>query len=277
VVRASELRRSDQTYQSKDMQPFFHYAFYTFDHTSAVVAGPNPFFDERKQYEVEMNQQLTDYLRSQILEVHFIDDSVDLNKGQNDYIGTVRIPLRELLTTGKIHEHFAITDDSGKENGSAEISITVVTRDASESIRTLRGEHGLQVTRAVERDVLQKIAKKFSEAPNDDCDVLFSLFLEGRDLKKDEITKKRFKDVLLLDFKLQGVREEDLNIFLRTHPDLASKDTISLADFKHVFEQAIANAKQEQMEEEEFKSRAFREAEDVMGRSGTTRAFNPFS
>jgi len=36
-------------------------------------------------------------MKSQILKIDFMDESVDLDSNQNDYIGSVRIPLNMLL------------------------------------------------------------------------------------------------------------------------------------------------------------------------------------
>ena len=110
------------------MQPFFSYDFYTFDYRSATATGQNPIFDVTKRYEVENNQELVDYFKFQYLKIDFIDEGVDLIEEAKlnrfgDYIGSVRIPLKDLLTKETVKGYFSITNHQNKEMGTAEISL----------------------------------------------------------------------------------------------------------------------------------------------------------
>ena len=80
------------------MQPFYYFSFFTFEYTSPALQGSNPTFEIKKTFEVEVNEQFMEYMKSQILKIDLIDESVDLSQpNANDYIGSVRIPLRELM------------------------------------------------------------------------------------------------------------------------------------------------------------------------------------
>ena len=63
------------------MQPFFYYQFYTYEYTSPIVNGSNVVFDVSKQFEVEINEQFLDYMKSSVLKIDFIDESVELREG----------------------------------------------------------------------------------------------------------------------------------------------------------------------------------------------------
>lgn len=41
-----------------------------------------------------MSQDFLEYMKNSVLKIDFIDESVDLKEGQDDYIGSVRIPLK---------------------------------------------------------------------------------------------------------------------------------------------------------------------------------------
>lgn len=102
VMSCRELKRPDQAsaaLRSREMQPFFFYQFYTFEYTSPVLVGNSPDFDMRKQYQVEYTDQLIEYMKTQVLKIELIDESVDITKAPavSDYIGCVRVPLKDLL------------------------------------------------------------------------------------------------------------------------------------------------------------------------------------
>ena len=97
------------------MRPFFSFDFYTFEYQSPTANGSNPSFDVTKHYEVELNQELVNYLNNQFLKIDFIDDNVDLenNPVANDYIGSARIPLKGMLTSDLFDQEVEITNEKG--------------------------------------------------------------------------------------------------------------------------------------------------------------------
>ncbi len=56
VLRCFNLKRSESTYNSKEMKPFYYFSFFTHEYTSAIMEGKNPSFDFKKSFEVEINE-----------------------------------------------------------------------------------------------------------------------------------------------------------------------------------------------------------------------------
>jgi len=88
--------------RNRRMEPFFAYSFYTFEYTSPTVtvgSSNNTFeFASQRTFEIEANKDFEDYLRKEVLKIELIDESVELtNDNTRDYIGTVRIPLIDLI------------------------------------------------------------------------------------------------------------------------------------------------------------------------------------
>jgi hypothetical protein len=67
----------------------------------------------------------------------------------------------------------------------------------------------------------------------------------GMDLTR--ITKKRFRDYIL-DIT-DRIRQQDVDILLKTHPMLAGKDYIDLNDFRGIFEIPVQMARQKKTED----------------------------
>lgn len=62
-----------------------------------------------------------EYMKTQVLKIDLIDDSVEVKHGQSDYIGCVRIPLKELLLNDEVTDNYAVLDEKGHENGRMEV------------------------------------------------------------------------------------------------------------------------------------------------------------
>mmetsp|Transcript_35322 Transcript_35322/g.34350 ORF Transcript_35322/g.34350 Transcript_35322/m.34350 type:complete len:293 (-) Transcript_35322:159-1037(-) len=243
VLKCFNLSRQDQTYSSKDMQPFYFYQFYTYEYTSPVVQGSNVQFDVTKQYEVEVNEQFMDYMKAAVLKIDFMDESVEYREHQRDYIGSVRVPLQQLVREGFVADNFPVVDEMGKENGRAEVRIESKDYDIDMygPASDLRGgEMSVNISRMMEKDLLKKIAFKLAEIPYEEIDMFFDLFLQsssGSDQNK--VLKKDFKDIVLLKFRVSGIVERDLELLLKAHPQISGKDYIDRNDFKHMFESYI--------------------------------------
>jgi hypothetical protein len=53
------------------------------------------------------------YMKNNVLQIDVIDESVDMTMPENrDYIGSVRIPLKEAVTKGLVHGTFALMDEN---------------------------------------------------------------------------------------------------------------------------------------------------------------------
>lgn len=111
------------------MLPFFSYEFYTFEWRSPTAQGNCPTFDSVKSFEVEASPQFLNYMKTQILQIHLIDESVDMTSpNSRDYIGTVRIPLRDVILKQKIHATFQVLDENRKVCG--DLAVKIVMHDA---------------------------------------------------------------------------------------------------------------------------------------------------
>jgi hypothetical protein len=61
-----------------------------------------------------------------VLVIDLIDESVDMTmKGQRDYIGSVRIPLREVVIKGAIKGQFTIIDENRKQCGELLVQVSM--------------------------------------------------------------------------------------------------------------------------------------------------------
>ena len=106
------------------MRPFFSVDFYTFEYKSGTATGNNPVFNDARRYEVENNQDLHEYMKYQFLRIDFIDEAVELDRDQevSDYIGSVRIPLKQLLENEIIGKKiYPIHNEKNLQTGDCEI------------------------------------------------------------------------------------------------------------------------------------------------------------
>jgi hypothetical protein len=82
------------------MQAFYFFEYYIFgEYHSATVPGNNPLFDHTQRYEIDYNLEFVEYMKTVVLPITFIDESVELtnNDKPNDFIGKAYVPLRDLL------------------------------------------------------------------------------------------------------------------------------------------------------------------------------------
>lgn len=69
-------------------------------------------------------------MKSQVLTIDLIDESVDMTvSGMRDYIGSVRIPLREVIIKGVISGTFAVIDEQRRQTG--DLTVKIVMKDAN--------------------------------------------------------------------------------------------------------------------------------------------------
>jgi hypothetical protein len=78
VKNGKNLQRPEDINNKKEMMPFFHYQFYTYEYTSPVSRGSNPIYDIRQQYEVAVDDQFIEYMRTQTLKIDLIDEAVNI-------------------------------------------------------------------------------------------------------------------------------------------------------------------------------------------------------
>lgn len=102
IDRAERLTMAEPGSRNRKMEPFFAYSFYTFEYTSPTVTmadqNNNYEFGSQRTFEVESNKDFEAYLQKETLKIELIDESVELTDATTrDYIGTVRIPLIDLV------------------------------------------------------------------------------------------------------------------------------------------------------------------------------------
>jgi hypothetical protein len=91
---------------------------------------------------------------------------------------------------------------------------------------------------------VNKIAAKFADSLMESIDMIFDMLIEPGSYDTQKITKFRFKDYILSIS--DNLREQDIDIFLKTNSQIAGKDYIELSDFRSIFEvpvQAIKSKK----------------------------------
>lgn len=77
------------------------------------MQGPDPQFNSKKLFKIKMTQSFKSYLDKHVLSIDFIDEGVDISKvGSKDYIGSVRIPLREASNKGSLEGSYPVMDGS---------------------------------------------------------------------------------------------------------------------------------------------------------------------
>ena len=237
VLGCRDLKRPDQGLQRREMQPFFFYQFYTFEYTSPSMQGSSPTFDIRKQFQIEYNEQFIEYMKTQVLRIELIDESVDLSRAETkDYIGSVRIWLKELLSSPEIGDDYPVRDEAGQEAGHMRVRLSI--RDVV-PLAAVDEKDPLALSRYAERDILGKIAERFADTLIESVDMIFDMLIEPGSYDSQKVSKERFRDYLL-QVAGHSLREQDLDILLKTNPLLRGKDFIELGDFRALFEGPVA-------------------------------------
>lgn len=229
------------------MQPFFYFSFFTFEYTSPVLTGSSPNFDIRKQFEVELTDQFSDYMKTQLLKIDLIDESVDISKSDaRDYIGSARISLKELLLRDReeITDFFPVKDENGNENGRMEVRVTC--KDYADT-ELQENKNSFVISKFAEREIVGKIAEKFADSMMESIDMIFDMLIEVGSNDTQKVSKRRFKDYIL-QIMDNSVREQDVDILLKANTAMAGKEFIEVNDFRSMFENPVREAKQRKIE-----------------------------
>lgn len=162
VMQANNLQITglSSAYNARRMLPFFSYEFYTFEVRSPTTQGNCPTFDSVKQFQVEASPQFLNYMKTQNLQIHLIDESVDMTqKNTRDYIGTVRIPLRDVILKKSINATFQVLDENRKVCG--ELSVKIVMHDAptGSQLAALTDSQQFSQSTRITFDVLARICQ----------------------------------------------------------------------------------------------------------------------
>lgn len=61
-------------------------------------------------------------MKGGVLTIDLIDESVDMRvQGARDYIGSCRVPLREVYEKGAIHNMFVVEEENRTQTGQLEV------------------------------------------------------------------------------------------------------------------------------------------------------------
>lgn len=93
------------------------------------------------------------------------------------------------------------------------------------------------ITKFAEREIIGKIASKFADSIMESIDMIFDMLIEPGSYDLNRISKLRFKDYILSI--TDNIREQDIDILLKTNTLIAGKDYIDLNDFRSMFEHAV--------------------------------------
>ncbi len=70
-------------------------------------------------------------MQNQVLVIDLIDESVDMTvAGTRDYIGSVRIPLKQVYQTGVIESTFNVVDENLRTNGQLQVKVEMFDKDS---------------------------------------------------------------------------------------------------------------------------------------------------
>lgn len=218
---------------ARRMLPFYSYEFYTFEVRSATAQGNNAFFDSKKQFEIEFSQEFQQYMTSQVLVINLIDEAVDITiPGARDYIGSVRIPLREILAKSTVAGQFPVVDESGQTTG--ELRLRISMQDAVQYL----GEQAQTITHAtkIQQEVVRKIVQNFSDSEFDDVNMILDMLFLKDNSQSGHVTKAMFKDFVTRDLRMQNVSDRELDLFLKTDINLQGKEILNRQDLQRVFD-----------------------------------------
>ena len=118
-----------------------------------------------------------EYMKTQVLKIDLIDESVDLSaQGQTDYIGTVRIPLRELMMNEEFADNFPVKDENGQEAGRMEVKLSC--KDYTPyPYEGADDNKNFTVSKYAEREIINQIAEKFAYSGMEDLDLIFDMLV----------------------------------------------------------------------------------------------------
>lgn len=109
-----------------NFSPFIRYTFYNFDtySTQSASSSPNPVFNDEQIFPVERDDQLKEYLNSNVLKLEvFANDK--------EQIGFGEIPLYKLLVDDLIEKNLTIKNVSGKEISNCKLDIKISRKSLS--------------------------------------------------------------------------------------------------------------------------------------------------
>ena len=256
VIKCTGLRRPDDDFDPRMMRPFFSFDFYTFEYRSPTGIGSDPTYEVTKRYEIEDSKELQEYMKYQFLKIDFIDESVALGHAGDapDYVGSVRIPLRELLSHEKVARTHPVLDSGNREMGRADIALGFFDANSPQALASTLGmaqQERIDALQSaiIEKEVVMGIAQRFADSGFDDLDaVLDMLFTQAKPESPYSVSKSAFKSFVLREMQVE-VSDRDLDLFLRANPAMnKKKDVIDKVSLQDVFEEPFRAARHQFLE-----------------------------
>lgn len=233
------------SFAGKRMLPFFSYDFYTFEVRSATAQSANPFFDSIKRFEIEQTADFQSYIKNEVLKIDLIDEGVDYTDANlRDYIGSVRIPLRDLLVKGALAGVFPVQDESRNACGYLNVKISIHDVIKVENNHLLQGAEGMAQARKATAEVVKQVAEALAMTKFEDIDLLLDMLFvkESSDQGGDRATKDSLREFIKDDMDAK-VDVRDLDIFLSTNEILQGKLIVTRQMLKSVFEAPFREAR----------------------------------
>jgi hypothetical protein len=127
-----------------------------------------------------------EYMKTQVLKIDLIDESVEMREGQKDYIGSARIPLRELMMSEEFADCLPVKDEYGNDAGSMEVRLSCKDYSPYPYSGNVQGTD-FNISKFAEREIINKIAEKFAYSPIEEIDVIFDMLLDNSN--EDRVSK----------------------------------------------------------------------------------------
>lgn len=257
------------------LAPFFFYQFYNFDERySHTAAGDAPVFEDTQNYEVMFDAKLINYMQKEPLEIILFDDNAPVTGVErggkadgdqvDDMIGTVKVPLADLIKGASIHERFPIRNLKLENVGQLEVKVSIIDIDPQffdASNRQLYQQAStLHYNKQWEQELIYRIAKKLAKFPGE-VELLFGIFSRGH----KSVTKEDFKYTCLKRLQLKNeISEREIDMFLRGCPQLLDKNNVDLEDFLLIFSSAVSQARHDFLDEEAIQQQTIKKYDDIV-------------
>lgn len=158
-------------------------------------------------------------MKTSFLKIDFIDESIEMtDEGARDYIGSARIPLQHILARGRFNEDVKIVDEHNVPTGRVSVSITMHDAVKHAELAYYEGSSGniMQHKRLVD-DTVRKIAMNFAQGDFEEVDMYLDMLFMKDNTNMQRVTREMFSDFIMVNMKVPGIMQRDLDIFMRTH------------------------------------------------------------
>ena len=210
------------------------------------MTSNEPNFADRKQYEVEQTPEFIHYMKNTVFRIDFIDESVEMTQdGARDYIGSARIPLRDLLSSGELIVNIPIKDEHSSQTGAVTVRMAIhdAQKHAQMSLEDSLGG-GVMQHKSMQVDIINRIARFFAERHEfEEFDMYLNMLFMKDSTNMQRVTREMFIDYILVDHRVPDIGRRDLEIFARTHELLQQKTFFTRQELMAIFERPFKEAR----------------------------------